>query len=122
MSISHARRTLSGILNSGEFIKPNLQNKSDFVISFPDGGDIFKIDPVLRKEYQLLKLQIQSCYQLKKVIWFIDDELIGSVPFPYTINWQLSPGSHRIIAQGLTQDNIRLESLPVSILVLKSTP
>lgn len=78
--------------------------------------------PILRKEYQLLKLQIQSCYQLKKVKWFIDDELIGSVPFPYTINWQLSPGNHRIIAQGLTQDNIKLESLPVSILVLKSTP
>ncbi len=75
--------------------------------------------PILRKEYQLLKLQIQSCYQLKKVIWFIDDELIGSVPLPYTINWQLSPGNHRIIAQGLTQDNIKLESLPVSILVLE---
>lgn len=113
---------LSGNLNSGEFIKPNSQNKSDFVISFPDDGDIFKIDPVLRKEYQLLKFQIQSCYQLKKVIWFIDDELIGSVAFPYTFTWQLSPGNHQIVARGLTRDNIRLESLPVSILVLKSTP
>ncbi|MCK4252534.1 hypothetical protein KAX97_13890, partial [candidate division WOR-3 bacterium] len=110
---------LSGNLNSGEFIKPNSQNKSDFVIFFPDDGDIFKIDPVLRKEYQILKLQIQYSYQLKEIRWFIDDELIGSVAFPYTITWQLSPGNHQIVARGLTQNNIKLESPPVSISVLE---
>lgn len=114
-----AENSLSSNLNTKDIVKLDVQKENELVITFPDNGDIFKIDPILRKEYQALKFQIQSLYQLKEVTWFVNNEVIGSVVFPYTISWQLSPGNHRIIARGVTQDDNRLESLPISILVLK---
>lgn len=89
------------------------------VISFPDDGDIFKIDPILRSEYQVLTFQILTTYPLIDISWSVNDSIIGTAYEPYKITWQLSPGKHRILACGLTADGRTVMSPPVSILVLK---
>jgi penicillin-binding protein 1C len=93
--------------------------KENFVISCPDDGDIFKIDPILRIEYQVLKFRVQSARRFKEVTWSVDGEVIGTTIFPYTINWQLSPGNHKITAYGVFENEGQVASPPVSILVLK---
>jgi len=102
-----------------EHVKKNVMHKSDFAISYPDDGDIFKMDPILRMEYQQLKFQIESTKNIKEVTWFINDKIIGTTTFPFSIGWQLSPGEHRIVACALTNDNIHIKASPVSILVLE---
>jgi penicillin-binding protein 1C len=92
---------------------------NDFSISFPDNGDIFKIDPVLRQEHQKLHLKIRSNKQLINVKWFVDDILVASEHYPFTACWQLTPGQHQITATGITDQNHELESPPITILVLK---
>jgi len=88
-------------------------------ISFPDDGDIFKIDPVLRNEFQVITFQILTTCHLTDVSWFVNDSIIGTVTQPYKITWQLSPGKYSISAHGLTTDHETIVSAPVSILVLE---
>lgn len=91
----------------------------EFTISFPDDGDIFKIDPVLRKEYQSLRFRIRTSHKLKEVTWFVDDEKVGSAASPYSITWRLVPGEHKITASAVTEKNLKLHSPAVTILVLE---
>jgi hypothetical protein len=97
------------------FIKP----KNALVITFPDNGDIFKVDPILRDEYQVLTMRIQSPHTLREVTWFVDDAAIARVGYPFTTQWTLTPGKHRICAHAVTDENQTLKSDPVSIVVLK---
>ena len=92
---------------------------SGVVISYPDDGDIFKIDPILRKEYQTLTFKIITSHPLVDVSWYVNDKNIGTVADPFEITWQLTPGKHRIEACGLTIDDRKITSTPVSILVLE---
>ncbi|MGB3341828.1 MAG: penicillin-binding protein 1C [bacterium] len=102
-----------------ETVYHDQRGPTGIVISFPDDGDIFKIDPVLRSEYQVLTFQILATYPLIDVSWFVNDSIIGTVTEPYRITWQISPGRHRILACGLTTDEQTIMSAPVSILVLE---
>lgn len=90
-----------------------------FYISYPDSADIFRIDPVLRSEFQQVHLRIQSSQQLQEVAWYVDDRHIGSTGSPFTVAWQLVPGNHVIMARGITTDKKYVISPPVSILVLE---
>ncbi len=99
--------------------KTNTMNKCELTISYPDDGDIFKIDPILRREYQTLRFQIESAQRIKEVTWFVNDKIIWTATFPFSFDWQLSPGKHRIVACAITDDNIYIKATPVSILVLK---
>jgi penicillin-binding protein 1C len=90
-----------------------------FTISFPDDHDIFKIDPILRKEYQCLRMQISTDHALQHVMWYVDDRTIGRATYPFSIMWQLSPGKHKIVAQGITEDNETVRTPAVTITVLK---
>jgi len=91
----------------------------DFMISFPDDLDIFKIDPILRNEHQRLRFRIATEYPLQHVTWYVDDMMIGTRSYPFTILWQLSPGMHVIVAEGITRDNESVHARPVTITVLK---
>ena len=92
---------------------------SNIVISFPDDGDIFKIDPILRREYQTLTFQIITSHPLIDVSWIVNDSIIGTVSEPFKITWHLIPGKHKIRACGLTNDKKQILSTPISILVLE---
>jgi penicillin-binding protein 1C len=91
----------------------------DFMIAFPDDRDIFKIDPVLRVEHQRLRLRIWSGHTLTRVTWYVDDKDIGTAGHPFSILWNLMPGTHIIVAQGVTGDGATIHTRPVTITVLK---
>jgi len=65
-------------------------------IAFPDEGDIFKIDPILRPEYQILHLEANVSEGIDTVYWFVDDSLIGWNTHPFSRQWTLQPGEHTI--------------------------
>ncbi len=65
-------------------------------IAFPDEGDIFKIDPILRPEYQILHLEANVPEGIDTVYWFVDDSLIGWNTHPFSRQWTLHPGEHTI--------------------------
>jgi penicillin-binding protein 1C len=90
-----------------------------FAISFPRDGDIFKVDPVLRKEHQRIKLRaaIPSRDGIAKVEWWINGDKVGETGSPFSFFWNLRPGSYTIKATAV-RDGAPLESPPVKILVL----
>ena len=83
-------------------------------VIFPDDGDVFKIDPILRRPYQKIKLRASVPSAVEKVCWIIDGERVGEVGFPYTLEWTLKPGRHLIKVK--TEEE---ESRPVEITVLR---
>jgi penicillin-binding protein 1C len=97
----------------------NPDEKNAFRIVFPDNGDIYKIDPVLRNEYQELRLRIATDININQVSWFIDGEKIGTENYPYSHSWQLIPGDHVITATAFTESGEEIQSASVSIVVLE---
>jgi len=63
-------------------------------ITFPDDGDIFKIDPILRPEFQTLLLECVVDGDFEKVTWLIDGKPIATVGPPFHARWQLKKGEH----------------------------
>jgi penicillin-binding protein 1C len=92
---------------------------SPFQIAFPRGGDVFRIDPVLRKDHQRIKLKVSvpSPRAIESVEWWINGDRAGVVRSPFTLFWNLRPGSYTIKAVAV-RDGLRLESRPVRITVL----
>ncbi len=88
-------------------------------INFPADGDIFKIDPVLPREYQSIRLSasVAPDMEVKKIEWWINEELAGISTFPFSFSWQLEPGSY-IIKAKVKEGNKNIESYPVKITVL----
>jgi penicillin-binding protein 1C len=118
------RQTCSYHRTSGQLQATNVGLKSDpdsspFQISFPRGGDVFKIDPVLRTDHQSLKFKVNvhSMPGINKVEWWINGGRAGEVGSPFTFFWNLRPGSYTIKAVAV-RDGSRLESRPVKITVL----
>ncbi|MFZ2054173.1 MAG: penicillin-binding protein 1C [Candidatus Aminicenantales bacterium] len=103
---------MSGGLKSGP-------DSSPLQISFPRSGDVFKIDPVLRKEHQRIKLKVNvpQMQGIKKVEWWVNGDRAGDSESPFTFFWNLRPGSYTIKAVAVG-DGSRLESRPVKITVL----
>jgi penicillin-binding protein 1C len=89
-------------------------------VFFPRSGDIFKLDPVLRKEHQRIKLRLLPSFgsKVEKVEWWINGEKVGEAGYPYSIFWNLKPGSYTIRATAVMDLRQKAESGPVRIVVL----
>jgi penicillin-binding protein 1C len=87
------------------------------VITFPDNGDIYKVDPVLRPEYQTLDLEAVLPQGVKTVSWWVNDSLWCTVQHPFRARWRLVPGRHRFQVSAETEHGV-VASSPVHILVL----
>ncbi|MFQ6082005.1 MAG: penicillin-binding protein 1C [Candidatus Aminicenantia bacterium] len=87
------------------------------VILFPDDGDIFKIDPVLRKEYQTIIFKASVPSEVQTIDWWVDEKYFGESLFPFNIRWTLQPGTHKIKTTARMQNEI-IESNKVKIVVL----
>jgi penicillin-binding protein 1C len=99
---------------SNLLINQNTERDRSLTVTFPDDGDIFKIDPILRMEYQKIPLRASVPMIVEEISWIIDGSIIAEVGYPYTTEWKLEPGNHTIqIHGGGTISN------PVEILVLK---
>ncbi|MFH1259593.1 MAG: penicillin-binding protein 1C [Elusimicrobiota bacterium] len=87
-------------------------------IEFPKDGDIFKIDPILRKEYQTVTLKPKIADQIKTVRWFIDNQLITDSLYPYTASWSLKEGKHLIRFIAFHENGREYRSQNIKITVL----
>jgi len=92
---------------------------SRFEITFPRTGDIFKLDPVLRREHQRIKLRAALPWTegIGKIEWWINGDKVGEAGSPYSFFWNLRPGSYTIKAT-VVRDGSPVESPPVKIVVL----
>ncbi|MDZ7337177.1 MAG: penicillin-binding protein 1C [candidate division KSB1 bacterium] len=87
------------------------------VITFPDEGDIYRLDPVLRAEFQTLELQAVVPPGVTRLSWWVDDSLVCTVGYPFCARWPLAPGAHRVQAKA-EAGGLVLVSKPVHITVL----
>ncbi len=98
-----------------------MSSKPAVAITFPRDGDVFKIDPVLRLEHQRIKLRAsvspEATGEADVVEWYINGQKIGQSSSPYSIFWNLKPGSYTIKAK-LIVGTKASESRPVRIFVL----
>lgn len=94
---------LSAVIDSRSIQHPatsNQQPASSLQITFPDEGDIFKIDPILRPEFQTLLLECVAAEGITEVTWLVDGEIVKTVARPFRARWQLRPGEHVVLARG----------------------
>jgi len=85
---------------SGERRATSIKHQASAIqITFPDGGDIFKIDPVLRPEFQTLLLECIVDGDFDKITWLIDGKPIATVRPPFHARWQLKKGEHVVEAR-----------------------
>lgn len=94
-------------LNMTKVSTPKYGEKN-FKIIFPFDGDVFKLDPILRSNYQTLgfKVAASDTISIDKVEWWINEEKIGSVLFPFSLNWKIRPGSYTIKAHAFYRNEI----------------
>ncbi|MCJ7565112.1 MAG: Ig-like domain-containing protein [Candidatus Aminicenantes bacterium] len=89
------------------------------MISFPLDGDVFKLDPVLRRDYQTIQLKaaIADRIEVLAVEWWVNGQKVGTSGFPFTLAWNLAPGSNTIEARAVLKTG-RLQNRRVKITVL----
>jgi penicillin-binding protein 1C len=87
-------------------------------ILFPQDGDIFKLDPILRKNYQSLKLRarVPDDPAVTSVTWWVNGRNVGEAEAPFIKTWNLVPGSY-IIKVTATSGGKLIESPPVKVTV-----
>ncbi|MGD8539475.1 MAG: penicillin-binding protein 1C [Candidatus Aminicenantes bacterium] len=90
----------------------------EFAIAFPHDGDTFKMDPVLRVDFQRIKFKatIPAHMDVDVVEWWVNDRRIGVSAYPYAVYWHLKPGNYTIRAAAVNTERI-LKSPPVAIRV-----
>ena len=88
-------------------------------IMFPRNGDVFKLDPVLRREHQRIKLRaaVPGTEDIAKIEWWINGERVGEAKSPFSLFWNLRPGSYTIKVTA-DRGGSQLESPPVKVVVL----
>jgi len=112
----HKKDTI--LLKKENFI-PSEKSPLKIEVSFPADGDIFKIDPILPQAYQTIKFKacLPDGLGITRIEWIVNEEKIGVSHFPFSISWQLRPGSYSIKATTY-KGNKKFESRPVKIRVL----
>jgi penicillin-binding protein 1C len=93
--------------------------EAPLAIASPQDGDVFKLDPVLRPEFQVLRFQaaVSGSRPVEAVEWWVNGRRVGRAGFPFDWPWPLRPGVYTIEARAVS-DAATLESRPVKIRVL----
>jgi len=75
---------------------PQKSERAQLRILFPMDGDIFKLDPVLRKSFQTIrfKASIPDGLNPNSMEWWLDGEKTGESL--ESISWNLKPGTHNL--------------------------
>jgi hypothetical protein len=63
-------------------------------ITFPDNGDIFKIDKVLDRAYQRLVCEAVVPSLVDSVEVFVDGKRAARIGYPFRYGWSLDAGDH----------------------------
>lgn len=84
-------------------------------VQYPASGTIFLIDPVLRRDYQRIRLRGVVSEAFFNLRWVIDDVVLQG-DYRHT-DWPLTQGVHYIALQGQTKDGKLIRSTPSKIIV-----
>jgi len=92
---------------------------NELTIVVPQEGDVYKIDSILRRDFQAIQLKADVPLDtgIRAVEWWINGRSVGAREFPHALSWNLKPGSYTIQARART-DSRKFESRPVRITVL----
>ena len=98
---------------------PARRPAAGLIVSSPRDGDVFKLDSVLRADYQTIKLKVSlpEGWDVREVEWWVNGERIGASRNPFTYPWTLKPGSYIIKARA-QKGRETVESPAVKIHVL----
>jgi penicillin-binding protein 1C len=88
-------------------------------VDFPHDGDVFKIDSILRSEYQSLTLRanIETPPLPRTAEWIVNGVRVAEVGPPFRWTWNLKPGSYTIKVR-IVLAGVPVESRPVTVKVL----
>jgi len=97
--LDHAESMDNSLINRS----PQKSERAQLRILFPMDGDIFKLDPVLRKSFQTIrfKASIPDGFNPNSTEWWLDGQKIGESLEP--ISWNLEPGTHNLSFKTLTK-------------------
>ncbi len=92
---------------------------TDLTITSPRDGDIFKIDPILRRSYQTVRFMasVPKEFPLDRMEWWINGKKKSETDTQSPYSWKLQPGLYTIIVL-IRNENRVIKSRPVSIRVL----
>lgn len=88
-------------------------------LAFPRDGDVFKLDPVLKRDYQSITLRALAPDGggLDDVSWWVNGRIAARSGTELALSWRLRPGSYTIKVTA-SDGRRRLESRPVTVRVL----
>ncbi|MDQ7826046.1 MAG: penicillin-binding protein 1C [Candidatus Eremiobacteraeota bacterium] len=70
--------------------------KESLAVVFPRDGDLFRIDPILRREYQVLHFKAMVPESVKEITWWLDGKPLGLAKYPFVYEWPLRDGVHTL--------------------------
>lgn len=70
-------------------------NKPITIIS-PQEGEKFRVDPILKREYQKIHFKAIVSDKSETVLWFLDGEKLGETSGEHRIEWIIQKGSHTL--------------------------
>ena len=111
---------LHGLIPSADIPQTEAPASSALKILVPVSGDVFKIDPELRRDYQVIRFRarVPSGSAIQSIEWWMDGRCIAETPPPFELSWNIKPGDFRIkITRG--QGDSFMESPPVRFSVLR---
>ncbi len=83
----------------------------------PDDRDIYRIDPVLPREYQSFELTCTAPARTALIEWRVNEKLFHQGQPGQPVRWILTPGTHVFTALAHLKNGVVKKSRPVSILV-----
>jgi penicillin-binding protein 1C len=84
-------------------------------IDYPGHGTVFHLDPVLRHDYQRVRLRGAADGDLVDVAWFVNDERFSDDL--HSTDWPLAPGTHTLELRAVTPEGQRLGSVPATVTI-----
>ncbi len=87
-------------------------------IVHPNDGDVYAIDPVLRREFQTMQLSVVAASGVSQVTWYVNGEQWETVETPFQSAWPITPGTHRLYVEG-QHNGETLRSHEITVYVVK---
>jgi penicillin-binding protein 1C len=81
------------------------------VVTSPRPGDVFVLEPGYEPSTQSVELGAEIDPAVPRATWLVDGREVAVVPWPYSGNWRLSPGRHRlqVVAGQRRSDAVEIE-------------
>ncbi len=83
-------------------------------IAYPKDGEVFRIDPGLRRESQAITLKAVVPGTARSLVWTLDGRRLSGELAP---RWQLSPGEHELEIRAVIGDRERSHRVRFTVLI-----